>query len=242
MEIRKLSAAGLVKSYRGKNVINGISIDVNPGEVVGLLGPNGAGKTTTFNMFVGLVHQDYGSILINGEDISRSPMYIRARKGLNYLPQESSIFKGLTVKENIIAILQYLKISNDESQEKLNNLLHEFNISHLQDNRAYTLSGGERRRVEIARALVTSPEYILLDEPFAGLDPITVLEVKKIITKLKFKGIGVMISDHNAREILSVCDRIYIINEGIVLTEGVPAMIVSCETARKIYFGENFRL
>jgi lipopolysaccharide export system ATP-binding protein len=238
----KLIATGLVKVYGGIRVVNGVNLEIHPGEVVGLLGPNGAGKTTTFYMIVGLIKPDDGQILIDGEDVSRCPMYIRARKGLNYLPQEPSIFRKLTVEENILAILETLNINRQERRERLKELLKELDLTPLAKNRAYSLSGGERRRVEITRALVTSPKYILLDEPFAGIDPLAVADIQNIIGTLKTKGIGVIISDHNVRETLSVCDRAYIVNEGSILVEGDPDTISRSEIARKIYFGENFSL
>ena len=237
----KLSTAGLRKTYGGRNVVNGISLMINPGEVVGLLGPNGAGKTTTFYMIVGLIKPDRGHIFLDGEEISADAMYIRARKGLNYLPQEPSIFRNLTVEENILAILETLKIGEAERKRRLLELLQELDIASLAGHYAHSLSGGERRRVEITRALVTSPKYMLLDEPFAGIDPLAVEDIQKIIGKLKAKGIGILISDHNVRETLTVCDRAYIVNEGSVLVEGTPAEIAVCESARKIYFGESFR-
>jgi len=210
--------------------------------VVGLLGPNGAGKTTTFYMIVGLVKPDGGEILLDGKDISDCPMYVRARKGINYLPQEPSIFRKLTVEENIMAVLQTLEMDEKAREERLEELLAELDLTSLARNPAYSLSGGERRRVEITRALVTMPRYILLDEPFAGIDPLAVAEIQKIVGKLKSKGIGVVISDHNVRETLSVCDRAYIVNEGNILVEGNPETIAACELARKIYFGEDFVL
>jgi lipopolysaccharide export system ATP-binding protein len=237
-----LKASGLIKIYGGRKVVKGIDLQIYPGEVVGLLGPNGAGKTTSFYMIIGLVKQDDGCIFLNGEDISRQPMYIRARKGLNYLPQEPSIFRKLTVEQNIMAILETLNLDKDERSERLESLLGELDLKSLAKNYAYSLSGGERRRVEITRALVTSPRYILLDEPFAGIDPLAVAEIQRIIYKLKAKGIGIIISDHNVRETLSVCDRAYIISEGSVLVEGEPEIIAGCEIARKIYFGEDFVL
>jgi len=236
----QLKATGLVKIYGGRKVVKGIDLQIHPGEVVGLLGPNGAGKTTSFYMIIGLVKQDGGSIYLNGEDISSCPMYIRARKGLNYLPQEPSIFRKLTVEQNIMAILETLGLDRQERNERLGVLLGELDLTGLAKHYAYSLSGGERRRVEITRALVTSPRYILLDEPFAGIDPLAVAEIQRIIYKLKAKGIGIIISDHNVRETLSVCDRAYIINEGSVLVEGDPETIAACEIARKIYFGEDF--
>jgi lipopolysaccharide export system ATP-binding protein len=237
----KLTAAGLIKIYNGRRVVNGVDVVINPGEVVGLLGPNGAGKTTTFYMIVGLIKPDGGTISLDGDDLSQCPMYIRARKGLNYLPQEPSIFRKLTVRENIMAILETLPISPEERQERLQVLLAELDLTGLSENSAYSLSGGERRRVEITRALVTAPKYILLDEPFAGIDPLAVTEIAKIIGKLRMKGIGVIISDHNVRETLSVCARAYILNEGAILVEGSPEAIAASEVARKIYFGDDFK-
>jgi lipopolysaccharide export system ATP-binding protein len=238
----KLSAKGLVKIYGRRVVVNKVDLEINPGEVVGLLGPNGAGKTTTFYIIVGLIWPDEGGISLNGEDVSQCPMYIRARKGLNYLPQEPSIFRKLSVEDNIMAILETLDINEKERKTRLEELLGELDITHLAKAQAYSLSGGERRRVEITRALVTSPKYILLDEPFAGIDPLAVQDIQRIIFKLKSKGIGVVISDHNVRETLSVCDRAYILNEGAILVEGVPDTIANCEIARKIYLGEDFYL
>lgn len=236
-----LTATGLIKIYNRRLVVDRIDLEIRPGEVVGLLGPNGAGKTTTFYMIVGLVKPDGGAIVLDGEDVSRSPMYVRARKGMNYLPQEPSIFRKLTVRENILAILETLPIVSEERQERLHQLLAELDLTQIADTRAYALSGGERRRVEITRALVTSPKYILLDEPFAGIDPLAVADIGRIIARLRTKGIGVVVSDHNVRETLSVCDRAYIVNEGKVLVEGVPEVIASSEIARKIYFGEDFK-
>ncbi len=236
----KLSTSGLMKIYGGRKVVNSISLEINPGEVVGLLGPNGAGKTTTFYMIVGLTKPDDGHILLDGEDITDCAIYIRARKGLNYLPQEASIFRNMTVEENIMAILETLKIGAEERKQRLGELLRELDITALARNQAHSLSGGERRRVEITRALVTSPKYMLLDEPFAGIDPLAVADIQKIIGKLKARGIGVLISDHNVRETLSVCDRAYIVNEGKILVTGTPVEIAASEQARKIYFGEGF--
>jgi lipopolysaccharide export system ATP-binding protein len=238
----KLLADGLVKMYGNRTVVNKVDLAINPGEVVGLLGPNGAGKTTTFYIIVGLIWPDWGRIILDGEDISRCPMYIRARKGLNYLPQEPSIFRKLSVEQNIMAVLETLDIDDGEKKIRLEQLLGELDIAHLAKSYAYSLSGGERRRVEITRALVTSPKYILLDEPFAGIDPLAVADIQRIIEKLKSKNIGIVISDHNVRETLSVCDRAYIVNEGTILVEGDPGTIANCEIARKIYFGEDFSL
>jgi len=237
-----LEAKGLVKIYGGRKVVNDIDLSILAGEVVGLLGPNGAGKTTTFYLIVGLIRPDGGSIFLNGDDISRNPMYLRAQKGLNYLPQEPSIFRKLTVAENVMAILETLDLDVQQRKERMESLLGELDLTALAGNPAYSLSGGERRRVEITRALVTSPKFILLDEPFAGIDPLAVADIQKIIYKLKEKGIGVIISDHNVRETLSVCDRAYIVNEGSILVEGDPETIASSETARRIYFGKDFCL
>lgn len=237
----KLAAVGLTKIYGERRVVNGVDIEIRPGEVVGLLGPNGAGKTTTFYMIVGLIKPDAGKITLKNEDISQDPMYVRARKGINYLPQEPSIFRKLTVEQNIMAILETLDLEDEERKKKLGQLLAELDLTHLAGNMAYSLSGGERRRVEITRALVTSPRYILLDEPFAGIDPLAVADIQKIIAGLKTKGIGIVISDHNVRETLSVCDRAYIMNEGNVLIEGLPEMIAESPIARRFYLGDDFR-
>jgi lipopolysaccharide export system ATP-binding protein len=238
--VGKLLAKDLVKTYNGRRVVDKVDLAIKRGEVVGLLGPNGAGKTTTFYIIVGLISPDEGSIILDNEDISVWPMYMRARKGINYLPQEPSIFRKLTVEENIMAILETLNIDHTEKEERLQELLGELDLSHLAKNKAYSLSGGERRRVEITRALVTSPHYILLDEPFAGIDPLAVADIQTIILKLKSKDIGVVISDHNVRETLTVCDRAYILNEGTILVEGDPDYIANSEMAKKFYLGENF--
>ena len=235
-----IAADHVTKRFDTVVAVADLNLHIEQGAVFGLLGPNGAGKTTTFYMIVGLIWPDGGCIYLNGEDISRCPMYVRARKGINYLPQEPSIFRKLTVEENIMAILETLDINADERKKRLDELLGELDLFHLAHAKAHSLSGGERRRVEITRALVTSPQYILLDEPFAGIDPLAVSDIQKIIHKLKSKGIGVVISDHNVRETLSVCDRAYIINEGAVLVEGYPDTIAASEIARKIYFGEDF--
>ncbi|MEA2014644.1 MAG: LPS export ABC transporter ATP-binding protein [Thermodesulfobacteriota bacterium] len=240
--MEKLLAKELVKIYNGRHVVDKVNLEVNRGEVVGLLGPNGAGKTTTFYIIVGLTHPDGGSVLLNGEDISLYPMYMRARRGINYLPQEPSVFRKLTVEENILAILETQDLNKVERKEKLCELLEELDLTGLSKNMAYSLSGGERRRVEITRALVTSPQYMLLDEPFAGIDPIAVTDIQNIIRKLRFRGIGVLISDHNVRETLKVCDRAYIVNEGTVLVEGEPDYIAGSEIARKFYLGDDFDL
>ena len=236
-----MAATGLTKIYNGRHVVNAVHLEIRQGEVVGLLGPNGAGKTTTFYMIVGLIAPDSGSILLDTEDITRYPMYVRARKGISYLPQEPSVFRKLTVRENIMAILETLDLEPSEREERLVHLLGELDLTDLAHHMAYSLSGGERRRVEITRALVTSPRFILLDEPFAGIDPLAVADIQKIISKLKAKGIGVVISDHNVRETLSVCDRAYILNEGVLLIEGYPDEIAGSEIARKFYLGEDFK-
>jgi lipopolysaccharide export system ATP-binding protein len=240
--LEKLHATELVKAYSGRRVVDAINLEVCRGEVVGLLGPNGAGKTTTFYIIVGLIRPDGGSVLLNDEDISRCPMYMRARKGISYLPQEPSVFRKLTVAENIMAILETLYMDRKEREQRLGELLKELDLTGLSQSMAYSLSGGERRRVEITRALVTSPQYILLDEPFAGIDPIAVADIQEIIRTLRSKGIGVLISDHNVRETLKVCDRAYIVNEGAILIEGDPDSIAQSETARRIYLGKDFGL
>lgn len=237
-----LIAQDLVKTYKGRRVVNGVNLEIQSGSVVGLLGPNGAGKTTTFYMIVGLVQPDKGKVFLNGEDMTSLPMYLRARKGVGYLPQESSIFRKLTVEENILAILETLSLSGSERYARLKNLLEELDIGHLAKQKAYALSGGERRRVEITRALVRTPLFILLDEPFAGIDPIAVIDIQKIIEQLKERGIGVVISDHNVRETLNVCDSAYILSEGVLLESGTPEVIASSSVAREIYLGERFQL
>ncbi len=236
-----LKASGLEKSYNHRKVVRDVSIYVNPGEVVGLLGPNGAGKTTTFYMIVGLTTPSQGEVSLNGTDITKMPMYRRARQGLSYLPQEASIFRKLTVEENIMIVLETLDLSASERETRLQSLLHELSIAHLAKHKAYTLSGGERRRLEITRALVLSPQFILLDEPFAGIDPIVVLELQKTISHLKEKGIGVLITDHNVRETLNITDRAYIIHEGEILISGSPSEIAESPKARAIYLGEKFQ-
>jgi len=240
--IKTLATCDLVKSYRGKRVVDNVNIEVRGNEIVGLLGPNGAGKTTTFYMIVGLARPDNGVVLLNGQDITNWPMYRRAREGVNYLPQEPSIFRKLTVEENILAILETLDLSNQERKSRLKSLLNELKVGHLAKNKAYSLSGGERRRVEITRALVTSPSFILLDEPFAGIDPLAIADIQSIVRQLKARSIGVLISDHNVRETLGVCDRAYIVNEGVILEEGPPEKIAASDRARKIYLGEGFKL
>ncbi len=240
--MKQLSVQELVKFYHRKAVVNRVSLQLSQGEIVGLLGPNGAGKTTTFYMIVGLTRPNQGRILFDGEDIRELPMYQRARKGINYLPQEPSVFTKLTVAENIMAILETLDLSSPEREGRLESLLKELKLSHLARNKAYSLSGGERRRVEITRALVTAPQIMLLDEPFAGIDPLAVNDIQNIIRQLKEKNIGILISDHNVRETLSVCDRAYILNEGVILEEGSPEELAESELAKKIYLGEKFRL
>lgn len=238
----KLLAKDLVKIYRGKRVVDSVTLEVESGRVVGLLGPNGAGKTTTFYMIVGLVRADGGDVFLDDEKITSHPMYIRARKGIGYLPQEASVFRKLTVEDNIMAILETLPLTRSERDSRLGELLDELNIGHLAQRKAYTLSGGERRRVEITRALVNTPSFILLDEPFAGIDPIAVLDIQKVISQLKERGIGVVISDHNVRETLGVCDQAYILNNGVMIESGPPEAITSSSLAREVYLGEGFRL
>jgi lipopolysaccharide export system ATP-binding protein len=237
-----LSVEALNKRYKSRIVVHDVSLTVASGEVIGLLGPNGAGKTTCFYMIVGLVATDGGTIELDGRDLTRMPIHSRARLGLSYLPQEASIFRKLTVAENVQAILELQGIDTDEIANRLDALLDDLSIAHLRDASAVSLSGGERRRVEIARALATRPRFILLDEPFAGIDPIAVLDIQKIIGFLKEREIGVMITDHNVRETLGICDRAYIINEGRVLASGTPDEIVYNENVRKVYLGEHFRL
>lgn len=239
----RLAARGLAKSYRSRPVVKGISMIINQGEVVGLLGPNGAGKTTTFYMMVGLVNPDSGDVLLNREEITHLPMHQRAKSGIGYLPQEASIFRKLTVVDNLMAILETRRdLDHRQREQRLEQLLKDFHIGHLRESKGMALSGGERRRVEIARALVMEPSFILLDEPFAGIDPITVLDIQKIISQLAERGIGILITDHNVRETLGICDRAYIVNEGKVLAEGVPEEILRDEQVRAVYLGADFRL
>ncbi len=237
-----LSLNKLVKTYTGKTVVNQADLTVNPGQVTGLLGPNGAGKTTTFYMTVGMIRPDSGQVLLGDEDITRYPMYVRARKGIGYLPQESSIFKKLTVEQNITAILEVLPENNIPVQSRARDLMQELGIRKLARQKAASLSGGERRRLEIARVLSTDPLFILLDEPFAGIDPLAVTDIQQIITQLTRKGIGVLISDHNVRETLGVCDHAYIMSQGQVIESGPPDRIISSAVAKKNYLGDNFRL
>lgn len=238
-----LKAINLAKAYKGRKVVKDVTLEVKAGQVVGLLGPNGAGKTTSFYMIVGLVNNDSGAIILNEEDITLLPMHERARKGIGYLPQEASIFRKLTVHDNIMAILQTRKhLSELERQDKLEHLLEEFNITHIKDNTGMSLSGGERRRVEIARALAAEPKFILLDEPFAGVDPISVGDIKKIILHLKQRGIGILITDHNVRETLDVCEHAYIVSHGELIAQGNSDQILANQQVRDVYLGEQFTL
>lgn len=236
-----LKAVSVAKSYGGRRVVNGISLEVKGGEVVGLLGPNGAGKTTTFHMMVGLVRPEDGRVFMNDEDLTSAPIHKRAQAGISYLPQDSSVFRRLTVEENLRAILQTLDLDAAEQKERAEALMKMLGVAHLATHKAITLSGGERRRVEIARALVLSPFFLLLDEPFTGIDPIAVAEIQKIVRRLINSGIGILITDHNVRETLGICDRAYIVNEGTVLEEGSPETIAASDKARKFYLGEGFR-
>ncbi|HSC77879.1 MAG TPA: LPS export ABC transporter ATP-binding protein [Candidatus Acidoferrales bacterium] len=238
----QLTAVDLSKSYRGRKVVDGVSLKISPGEVVGLLGPNGAGKTTTFHLLVGLTRPDAGRVMLNGTDLTDFPMYLRARNGLGYLPQEPSVFRKLSVEENILAVLETLSMEGSERRERLEELLELMGLAHLRRHRADTLSGGERRRVEIARALVLSPSFILLDEPFSGIDPVTVLDIQKIVSDLKQRSIGVLVTDHNVRETLRVTDRAYIIHNGRIFRAGTPQELSSDPEVRRIYLGEHFRL
>lgn len=241
--MRTLATDGIGKTYRGRRVVNGVTLQVAQGEVVGLLGPNGAGKTTSFYTIVGLIPPDTGRVLIDDEDITNVPMYLRAREhGISYLPQEPSVFRKLTVEENILAVLEAQPISWHERREKLEKLIEDLGLEHIRRNRGWALSGGERRRVEIARCLCINPRFILLDEPFSGIDPIAVLDLQKIISDLKASGIGVLITDHNVRETLTVTDRAYIINEGRILAMGTPEQLGSDPEVRRVYLGESFSL
>jgi len=238
----QLSGVELTKTYRGRRVVDDVSLSIAPGEVVGLLGPNGAGKTTTFHILVGLTRPDSGRVLLNGTDLTDFPMYLRARHGLGYLPQEPSVFRKLTVEENILAVLETLPITGQQRRERLEELLGQLGLAPVRGQMAYNLSGGERRRVEIARALVLSPAFILLDEPFSGIDPITVLDIQKIVRELKERGIGVLITDHNVRETLLVTDRAYIIHNGAIFRSGTPEALGGDPEVRRIYLGDNFQL
>ncbi len=238
----RLRTHELTKSYGGRTVVRGVSLDVASGEVVGLLGPNGAGKTTTFYLVVGLTAPDSGRVTLDGEDVTTVPMYVRARKGIGYLPQEPSIFRGLTVEQNLLAILETLDLSGAARRARVGELLAELSLTPLAKARAHTLSGGERRRVEITRALVLSPLFILLDEPFAGIDPIAVADIQAIIVHLKARGIGVLITDHNVRETLRITDRAYIVHDGAIFRSGTPADLATDEEVKRIYLGADFRL
>ena len=237
-----LAIENLVKNYGGRKVVNDVSMSVESGAVVGLLGPNGAGKTTTFYLTVGMVTPDAGIVRIDEKEVTNDPMYIRARKGIGYLPQETSVFRKLTVRDNLMAILEMLPLKRDEMNQRADMLLAELGIAHLAKQKAVVLSGGEKRRLEISRTLATNPAFILLDEPFAGIDPLAVIDIKNIIKHLRTRGIGVLISDHNVRETLEVCNRAYILNEGQVIESGPPEKIAASKTARKIYLGDEFRL
>jgi lipopolysaccharide export system ATP-binding protein len=237
-----LRTDSLTKTYGGRTVVRGVSLAISAGEVVGLLGPNGAGKTTTFYMTVGLVAPDHGRVLLDEHDVTDDPMYIRARKGIGYLPQEPSIFRGLTVEQNVLAILETLPLTSVERRQRARDLLAELGLTTVANSPAYTLSGGERRRAEITRALVMSPKFILLDEPFAGIDPIAVTDIQKIIFHLKERGIGVLITDHNVRETLRITDRAYIVTDGSIFRSGTPSSLAGDEEVRRIYLGTDFRL
>jgi len=237
-----LQTRDLTKSYSGRTVVRGVNVEIASGEVVGLLGANGAGKTTTFSMVVGLTAPDSGRVLLDGVDVTDDPMYIRARKGIGYLPQEASIFRGLSVEQNILAILETLDLDRSARRARLRELLAELGLTPLAKSPAYTLSGGERRRVEITRALVISPKFMLLDEPFAGIDPIAVTDIQKIIFHLKSRGIGVLITDHNVRETLRITDRAYIVHDGVIFRSGTPDGLAADEEVKRIYLGADFRL
>lgn len=237
-----LACQSLSKRYKGRNVVSGVDLEVQTGEVVGLLGPNGAGKTTTFSLLVGLAHPDSGHVFLNGEDITALPMFLRARKGVSYLPQEPSVFRKLSVEENLYAITETLGLSPGEQDQRVNDLLDEFGVSHLRSHPAYTLSGGERRRVEIARSLIIRPSFMLLDEPFAGIDPLAVLDIQRVIVHLKDRKIGILITDHNVRETLKITDRAYIIKEGNIFRAGSPTVLSSDLEVRRVYLGDSFRL
>ena len=238
----KFQAADLRKSYRGRKVVDNINLEIQQGEVVGLLGPNGAGKTTTFYILVGLARPDYGRVLLDGEDITDLPMYLRARSGISYLPQEPSVFRKLTVEENLLAVLETLSVTPEQRRDRVEELLAQMGLEGVRSSHAYVLSGGERRRLEIARSLVLSPSFVLLDEPFAGIDPLTVVDIQKIIADLSEAGIGVLITDHNVRDTLAVTNRAYIISEGRILAAGTPVQLSANADVRRIYLGEGFRL
>jgi lipopolysaccharide export system ATP-binding protein len=238
----KLQAAELRKSYRGRKVVDDVNLEIQQGEVVGLLGPNGAGKTTTFYILVGLARPDYGRVLLDGEDITDLPMYLRARSGISYLPQEPSVFRKLTVEENLLAVLETLPLTPEQRRDRVEELLAQMGLEGVRNSHAHVLSGGERRRLEIARSLVLSPSFVLLDEPFSGIDPLTVVDIQKIIADLSAAGIGVLVTDHNVRETLAVTNRAYIISEGKILFTGTPAALSTNADVRRIYLGESFRL
>lgn len=240
--MKKLAVKGLAKSFRKRKVVDGVSLNIEPGEIVGLLGPNGAGKTTTFYMIVGLISPDEGKVTVGDKDITVMPMYERARLGISYLPQEASVFRKLTVEENVRSVLEFLEIPRAEVASRLNTLLEELGVLHLAKTKAYALSGGERRRVEIARALVNSPSFLLLDEPFSGIDPIAVGDIQDIMLELKKKGIGILVTDHNVGATLGICDRAYIIGNGKLLKAGTPAEILDSRKVREVYLGEKFKL
>ncbi len=238
-----LAASNLIKTYNGRKVVNGVSLSIQSGTIVGLLGPNGAGKTTSFYMIVGLIHPEQGMITIDGENITNLPMHGRARAGIGYLPQEASIFRKLTVTENIMAILELRKnLSHTERKKELESLLSEFHINHIRDNTGMSLSGGERRRVEIARSLASNPKFILLDEPFAGVDPISINDIKQIIYHLRDRGIGILITDHNVRETLDICEKAYIVNEGKIIAQGSSDEVLNNQIVKDVYLGQEFRL
>ena len=238
----RFEARDLAKAYRGRYVVKGVSLAVQSAEIVGLLGPNGAGKTTIFDIMVGLTIPDEGEVFLGKEALTDLPMYQRARRGIGYLPQESSVFRRMTVEQNLVAILELLDLNNDERRERMETAIKDLGLDHVRANKAFTLSGGERRRVEIARALVTRPHFLMLDEPFAGIDPIAVGDIQAIIRGLKGRGIGILITDHNVQQTLSITDRAYIINDGAILEEGTPAYLVNSRRAREVYLGEGFRL
>ncbi len=238
----KLQAADLRKSYRGRKVVNDVNLEVQQGEVVGLLGPNGAGKTTTFYILVGLARPDYGRVMLDGEDITDLPMYLRARSGISYLPQEPSVFRKLTVEENLLAVLETLSVTPEQRRDRVEELLAQMGLEGVRTSQAHVLSGGERRRLEIARSLVLSPSFVLLDEPFAGIDPLTVVDIQKIISDLSETGIGVLITDHDVRNTLAVTKRAYIISDGKILAAGTPTELAANAEVRRIYLGEGFKL
>ncbi len=243
MQHHKLSAVNIAKKYGTRWVVKDVTLEVNSGEIVGLLGPNGAGKTTAFYMTVGLIKPNKGKVFLNDTDVTKDPIHVRAKHGIGYLPQEASVFQKLSVEDNILAILETQKtLTKAQRQERLDELLEEFHIEHIRHSKGISLSGGERRRTEIARALATSPQFILLDEPFAGVDPISVIDIKRIIMQLKAKGIGVLITDHNVRETLDICERAYIANDGLIIASGTPSEILQNEQVRKVYLGDQFTL